>query len=133
MQARYDRRNDQSRRPVPTPRVQSSTGQQQQHGVQQARGSQQQLPGLSQQSGTSAQTPIYRAAVQQQPPIEAGYEQRRQILLCWNCDEHGHRFTDCPKPQAVLFCYRCGRKGYSLRNCTTCANDQGNAQARNQL
>lgn len=59
-------------------------------------------------------------------------EPQRNQMLCWNCDEEGHRFMDCPKPQAVLFCYRCGRKGYSLRSCFTCRTDSGNATAENR-
>ncbi|XP_062711169.1 uncharacterized protein LOC115265398 [Aedes albopictus] len=57
---------------------------------------------------------------------------QRPAMLCWNCDEEGHRFTDCPKPQAILFCYRCGRKGYSLRSCFTCRTDALNYPAENQ-
>ncbi|XP_062534186.1 uncharacterized protein LOC134203324 [Armigeres subalbatus] len=57
---------------------------------------------------------------------------QRPIMVCWNCDEDGHRFMDCPKPQAILFCYRCGRKGYSLRSCFTCRADAGNGQAGNR-
>ncbi|XP_058828059.1 uncharacterized protein LOC131695805 [Topomyia yanbarensis] len=71
----------------------------------------------------------------QQTPIhiqEPHGELRRSTLSCWNCDEDGHRFMDCPKPQAVLFCYRCGRKGFSLRNCPICSTGQGNVQARSQ-
>ncbi|KAL1377944.1 hypothetical protein pipiens_015913 [Culex pipiens pipiens] len=56
-------------------------------------------------------------------------EQRQGTLLCWNCDEEGHRFTDCDKAQAVFFCYRCGRKGYTLRNCPECYAEQGNGPA----
>lgn len=60
-------------------------------------------------------------------------EQTGQATLrCWNCEEDGHRFMDCPKPQAILFCYRCGQKGYSLRSCPTCSSTQGNEQARSQ-
>lgn len=54
------------------------------------------------------------------------------VMMCWNCDEEGHRFMDCTKPQAVLFCYRCGQKGFSLRSCPTCRQRSGNAQAGNQ-
>ncbi|XP_062716508.1 uncharacterized protein LOC115257214 [Aedes albopictus] len=57
---------------------------------------------------------------------------QRIAMLCWNCDEEGYRFMDCPKPQAILFCYRCGRKGYSLRSCFTCRMDAVNYQAENQ-
>ncbi|XP_058834657.1 uncharacterized protein LOC131691918 [Topomyia yanbarensis] len=57
---------------------------------------------------------------------------QRIVITCWNCDEDGHRFMDCTKPQAILFCYRCGRKGYSLRSCFTCRTDAVNYQAENE-
>ncbi|XP_058465380.1 uncharacterized protein LOC131438957 [Malaya genurostris] len=59
-------------------------------------------------------------------------DHQRHVMTCWNCDEEGHRFMDCPKPQAILFCYRCGRKGYSLRSCFTCRTDAGNQLAENE-
>lgn len=58
-------------------------------------------------------------------------EQRRSGLVCWNCDEEGHRCTNCPKPQAGMFCYRCGHRGYSVRNCPTCRTGLGNGSAGN--
>lgn len=58
--------------------------------------------------------------------------QAQQNLICWNCDETGHRFMDCTKPQAVFFCYNCGKKGVSLRNCPECKTKTGNTQAGNQ-
>lgn len=80
-----------------------------------------------------------RPVLNQSQPLEAqssaqqlGPNNARITMACWNCDEEGHRFMDCPKPQAVLFCYRCGRKGYSLRSCFTCRTDAGNQQAGNQ-
>ncbi|XP_058836854.1 uncharacterized protein LOC131693219 [Topomyia yanbarensis] len=63
---------------------------------------------------------------------ESTADHRRLVLTCWNCDEEGHRFMDCPKPQAILFCYRCGRKGYSLRSCFSCRTDAGNGTAENR-
>ena len=74
--------------------------------------------------------PAARQGQQQEGEQQANH--RRQAMSCWNCDDEGHRFMDCPKPQAVLFCYRCGRKGYSLRSCFTCRTDAGNAPAENQ-
>ncbi|XP_062705951.1 uncharacterized protein LOC115265651 [Aedes albopictus] len=63
---------------------------------------------------------------------QEAHNDQRPAMLCWNCDEEGHRFMDCPKPQAILFCYRCGRKGYSLRSCFTCRTDALNYPAENQ-
>lgn len=78
----------------------------------------------------------HRSTQHQQPRQTAEQHQqqtteRRPGLTCWNCDEDGHRFMDCPKPQAVMFCYRCGHKGYSLRNCLTCRSVWGNGTAGN--
>ncbi|XP_062701346.1 uncharacterized protein LOC109405522 [Aedes albopictus] len=70
-------------------------------------------------------------ALQLQTRQQPGSSEARPAMTCWNCDEEGHRFMDCPKPQAILFCYRCGRKGYSLRSCFTCRTDAGNQQAGN--
>ncbi|XP_055613322.1 uncharacterized protein LOC129759817 [Uranotaenia lowii] len=64
---------------------------------------------------------------QQQPTVSGPL-----LKVCWNCDEEGHRFMDCSRPQAILFCYRCGRKGYSLRSCFTCRTDSGNPLAENR-
>lgn len=63
------------------------------------------------------------------PNQPEGRTQRTPTLICWNCDEEGHHFMDCPKPQAILFCYRCGQKGFSLRSCYTCRNRTGNESA----
>ncbi|XP_055612319.1 DNA translocase FtsK-like [Uranotaenia lowii] len=64
--------------------------------------------------------------------VAGGPIYRQPNRICWNCDEEGHRFMNCPLPQAILFCYRCGRKGYSLRSCFTCRTDAENPQAGNQ-
>lgn len=84
------------------------------------------------QAQQSNQQKYQHQRVQLQTAIERSIEdEQRPPMVCWNCDEDGHRFTDCGKPQAMFFCYRCGQKGYSLRNCPTCAPNQGNGQAGN--
>lgn len=42
---------------------------------------------------------------------------------CWNCDQKGHSFYECPLEKRNLFCYKCGEK-----NVTTpqCKNHSGN-------
>ncbi|XP_062713646.1 uncharacterized protein LOC134290505 [Aedes albopictus] len=89
----------------------------------------QQPSGWQQERSISHQNP--QVTVQNSSQQSVGYG-GRPIMTCWNCDEEGHRFMDCPKPQAILFCYRCGRKGYSLRSCFTCRTDAGNQQAGNR-
>lgn len=53
----------------------------------------------------------------------------RPRTICWNCEEEGHRFSDCRKQQTFLFCHTCGRRGCTLRNCLTCRTAAGNSQA----
>lgn len=36
---------------------------------------------------------------------------------CWNCDEIGHSYYDCPSETRNLFCYRCGEKNITTLQC----------------
>lgn len=36
---------------------------------------------------------------------------------CWNCEETGHSFRDCPKPKLRIFCFHCGKVGQTIRLC----------------
>lgn len=101
------------------------------HQQQQACENQQQLAASNRQQQDAVQ-PRFGQQAPEQDPGNAERQQRQGTLLCWNCDEEGHRYQDCDKAQAVFFCYRCGRKGYTLRNCPECSVEQGNGQARNQ-
>lgn len=47
-------------------------------------------------------------------------------IICWNCREKGHRFTDCLK-ERTIFCYGCGKQDIFKPNCVTCQN-QGNVK-----
>ncbi|XP_055599075.1 uncharacterized protein LOC129748459 [Uranotaenia lowii] len=105
--------------------------QQQQQQPQQPQPQQQQLQRQFQQQ--------YQAQLQNQQLQQAGSDMydidpvqhtAYRPVLCWNCDEEGHRFPDCTKAQAILFCYRCGRKGYTLRSCLVCNSEAENAAAR---
>lgn len=46
---------------------------------------------------------------------------RRQIdtskYKCWNCDQVGHSYYDCPSETRNLFCYRCGEKNVTTIKC----------------
>lgn len=44
---------------------------------------------------------------------------------CWNCDQIGHSWYDCPSESRNLFCYSCGRKNVSKVNCQ-CRNHSKN-------
>lgn len=113
LKVRFDRK-EQFRRPATqTPRPEAGT--------------------ISSQASQSNHQKHQQHRVQLQTAIERSIEdEQRRPLHCWNCDEEGHRFMDCDKPQAMFFCYRCGQKGYSLRNCPTCASNPGNGQAGNR-
>lgn len=49
---------------------------------------------------------------------------RAEYLICWNCSDIGHTFTDCVAARTV-FCYGCGEKNTYKPQCTTC--NSGNA------
>lgn len=36
---------------------------------------------------------------------------------CWNCDQIGHSFYDCPVEKRNLFCFRCGEKNITTPQC----------------
>ncbi|XP_046812550.1 uncharacterized protein LOC124421427 [Lucilia cuprina] len=37
---------------------------------------------------------------------------------CWNCDQIGHSFYDCPSEKRNLFCFKCGEKNVSTPQCS---------------
>ncbi|KAJ8965642.1 hypothetical protein NQ314_003992, partial [Rhamnusium bicolor] len=38
-------------------------------------------------------------------------------IVCWNCQELGHSFTDCGKPREAKFCFRCGKANVTKYTC----------------
>ena len=51
-------------------------------------------------------------------------------LVCWNCQEHGHSFRECPKPRTGVFCYKCGTPNNVVHKCRHCA---GNANGNREI
>ena len=53
----------------------------------------------------------------------SGYQnrERREIdaikFKCWNCDQIGHSFYDCPSEKRNLFYFRCGEKNIPTPQC----------------
>lgn len=45
-----------------------------------------------------------------------------RIVVCFNCDGHGHRWRGCKEPRKE-FCMGCGKKGVRIPNCSTCAEN----------
>lgn len=50
-------------------------------------------------------------------------------LVCWNCRETSHLFTDCKHPKMRVFCYVCGELGQLANQCRSC-KDPKNMVAR---
>lgn len=48
---------------------------------------------------------------------------RTEFAICWNCDDIGHVFSKCPKPQMAYFCFGCGQKGAISINCQKCSGN----------
>lgn len=52
------------------------------------------------------------------------YQQPKSPPTCWNCQEIGHVFMECPAEVRNLFCYRCGKPDTVVPKCPNCK--QGN-------
>lgn len=51
-------------------------------------------------------------------------EDRRNAVVCWNCQQVGHVFMDCPSMQRSLFCYKCGLTGVITPRCPKCQENR---------
>lgn len=49
--------------------------------------------------------------------------EENNLTVCWNCDDIGHSFQDCPSYKRNLFCYSCGYKNVTKPNCPRCRNN----------
>lgn len=47
-------------------------------------------------------------------------KQETKKVLCWNCQNDGHIFNECPKPRRGIFCYKCGTKNVVIKDCMAC-------------
>lgn len=66
---------------------------------------------------------------------------RREYVICWNCDDMGHTYIDCPAARKI-FCFSCGTKNVVRPQCPRCAvgtlqgngwrNGQASQMARGQ-
>lgn len=43
------------------------------------------------------------------------------LVICWNCQDIGHVFAQCPKQQMAVFCFSCGMRGVISVNCPKCS------------
>lgn len=48
---------------------------------------------------------------------------RTDNIICWNCKDIGHPFTQCGKPQQGRFCFTCGLAGVIKAECPKCAGN----------
>lgn len=52
------------------------------------------------------------------------------LIICFNCDDIGHHFKDCPSNVRKVFCHGCGDKGIYLPQCIKCRPGNLNSNAR---
>lgn len=43
---------------------------------------------------------------------------------CWNCQDAGHRFSECPVKEKRIFCHGCGKGGVISPNCPKCKSSR---------
>lgn len=48
-------------------------------------------------------------------------EDRNNLMVCWNCKDLGHVFTQCPQQKRSIFCYSCGMSGVLKSECQKCS------------
>lgn len=49
---------------------------------------------------------------------------------CWNCNQEGHRFSQCRKKRNKKFCFTCGKKDVTKFTCDNCSGN-GKVDCRN--
>lgn len=82
------------------------------------------------------QRKLYQPMLQRQYPRphlnQAGIEERQQPIyqICWNCQDIGHRFLDCPFDELHRFCRGCGKDGYNIKDCFNCQKRQSGLNYR---
>lgn len=42
------------------------------------------------------------------------------VVVCWNCQNSGHVFRDCPASHRNLFCFKCGKPNTISPKCANC-------------
>ncbi|XP_055522933.1 uncharacterized protein LOC129717114 [Wyeomyia smithii] len=55
--------------------------------------------------------------------IGNGEQRSRELastIICWQCENPGHTYPNCPNHKLYIFCYSCGKKGCTTRNCEAC-------------
>lgn len=64
-------------------------------------------------------------------PIQSTSKRLSQnhLVVCFNCDDIGHNFQDCPLPRK-RFCYKCGSKGVTVSSCPKCTGNISRDQMR---
>lgn len=61
--------------------------------------------------------------------IEEVNRSRNELMVCWNCKELGHVFTQCESQQLSVFCFSCGMSGVMRPQCPKCTGN-GRKDAR---
>lgn len=66
------------------------------------------------QTSTSDYDQIHAIRTPKLPPRTSEY------LICWNCQDLGHRYQDCSMPPQRIFCYGCGAANIIKPQCIKC-------------
>lgn len=48
---------------------------------------------------------------------------RNEMMICWNCKDLGHTFTQCPRQRNHIFCFSCGMSGVLKAECPKCTGN----------
>lgn len=65
--------------------------------------------------------PNYMSGPQEHIEAIKSEPNRGDYVVCWNCCEMGHVFTNCSKPQMRVFCYTCGMHDKLTVTCPRCS------------
>lgn len=65
----------------------------------------------------------YNLCTPQVKAMEYAARNRSDLAICWNCNDIGHFFSNCPKPQMAFFCFGCGEKNVISVHCTKCSGN----------
>lgn len=50
--------------------------------------------------------------------------ERRDLLVCWNCKDIGHPYQECEQEFLTVFCFGCGTSNVRKPNCPNCSRRQ---------